>query len=75
MSLIAKYYLLAGDIQAWFLFSFLVKCSPSSVCYACMGIGNTTVADWDSMDRVTTQTRGQAFQRLGRIFETAPISK
>ena len=33
-----------------------------------------TMADWDSMDRVTTQTLGRAFdfllslQKLGRVF-------
>ena len=29
-----------------------------------------TVADWDIMDRVTTQTRGRAFQTLDRAFQT-----
>ena len=29
---------------------------------------NNTVADWDIMGRVITQTRGQAFQTLGRAF-------
>ena len=29
-----------------------------------------TVADWDSMGRVTTQTRGRAFQTLNRAFQT-----
>ena len=34
-----------------------------------------TVADWNSMDRVITQTRGRAFsfllnpQKLGRVFQ------
>ena len=28
------------------------------------------MADWDSMDRVITQTRCQAFQTLCRAFET-----
>ena len=27
-----------------------------------------TVADWDSMGHVITQTRGRAFQTLGRAF-------
>ena len=27
-----------------------------------------TVADWDSMGLVITQTRGRAFQTLGRAF-------
>ena len=27
-----------------------------------------TVADWDSMGRIITQTRGQAFRTLGRAF-------
>ena len=27
-----------------------------------------TVADWDSMGRVVTQTRGWAFQTLGQAF-------
>ena len=29
-----------------------------------------TVADWDSIGRVTTQTRDRAFQTLGRVFQT-----
>ena len=28
----------------------------------------TTVAEWDSMDRVIAQTCGRAFQTLGRVF-------
>ena len=28
-----------------------------------------TVADWDSVSRVVTQTRGWAFQTLGRAFD------
>ena len=28
-----------------------------------------TMADWDSMDRVKTQTRDRAFQTLGRAFD------
>ena len=28
----------------------------------------STVTDWDSMDRVTMQTGGRAFQTLGRAF-------
>ena len=28
-----------------------------------------TAADWDSMDRIITQTHGQAFQTLGRAFD------
>ena len=28
-----------------------------------------TVADWDSMARVVTQTRDRAFQKLGRAFD------
>ena len=27
-----------------------------------------TIPDWDSMDRVITQTRGRAFQTPGRAF-------
>ena len=30
----------------------------------------STVADWDSMGCVITQTRGQTFQTLGRAFQT-----
>ena len=30
---------------------------------------NHTVADWDSMGRVVTQTRGRAFQTLCRVFD------
>ena len=35
-----------------------------------LGIGTLkgTVSDWDSMSRVITQTRGQAFQTLSRAF-------
>ena len=29
-----------------------------------------TVAGWDSMGRVITQTRGRVFQVLGRAFQT-----
>ena len=29
---------------------------------------DSTVTDWDSMGRVITQTRGRAFQTLGRAF-------
>ena len=30
----------------------------------------STMADWDSMGRVITQTRVRAFQTLGRAFQT-----
>ena len=30
----------------------------------------STVADWDSMSRVITKTRGRAFRTLGRAFQT-----
>ena len=29
---------------------------------------NITVTDWDSIGRVIAQTRGRAFQTLGRVF-------
>ena len=30
----------------------------------------SAVADWDSVDRVVTQTRGRVFQTLDRAFQT-----
>ena len=30
----------------------------------------STVADWDSMGRAVTQTRGRAFSILSRVFQT-----
>ena len=33
-------------------------------------LAKCTVADWDSMGRVVTQTRGRAFQTLDRVFQT-----
>ena len=36
--------------MAWTAVMLVIKCSP-----------NITVADWDNMGRVVTQTRGRAF--------------
>ena len=30
---------------------------------------STTLADWDSIGRVVTQTRGRVFQAIGRAFK------
>ena len=51
--------------------SFFVKLYD----YLCFMMIYYTVADWDDMDRVVTQTRGRAFsfvwnpQKLGRVFQ------
>ena len=34
----------------------------------------STVADWDSMDHVMTQTRSRAFQTLGWAFQTLGLA-
>ena len=33
-----------------------------------------TVADWDSMNRVITQTHGRAFETHGRAFQTLGLA-
>ena len=40
----------------------------NDLCYEYSQDSVCTVADWDSMGRVITQTRDQAFQTRGRAF-------
>ena len=50
--------------QAIFTKMFPCQCSAVFLSHKPIDI----VADWDSMGRVITQTRGRAFQTLGRAF-------
>ena len=49
-------------LEAWLLLTFFL-CLHNQ-------LSSITVADWDSMGRVVTQTHDRVFQTLGRAFQT-----
>ena len=48
-------------LEAWLLLTFFL-CLHNQ-------LSSITVADWDSMGRVVTQTHDRVFQTLGRAFD------